>query len=312
MRFTFLTTAAVCIMAGTCLAQPRSGGGDFGIMVPDSTNQRVMLFSSADGTLLNNNFIDLTGAGAVTPINAAMIQDEIWVSDQVTDSIYRYTNDGTTQLGTITGAMDNIRGFAHVGDTVYVSNGGNGNGAPGAGLVTIDINSHNINGYFATGSNGAGDPFDVLDYFGNLLVNDIAGNDIDTFSTGGAFTSTFVESDGISGINFPEQMNATSHGNVLVGGFGSPAGIYEYDTAGALLNHYDVGTSVWGVFELDNGNILFTNANGVHVLDPNSGLITDSILGVSARYAESYATVPAPATLGFMGLAGLFASRRRR
>jgi len=311
MRSTFVTASVICMLAGTALAQ-RSGGAGFGIMVPDSTNQRVMLFSSADGTLLNNNFIDLTPVSSSVPINAVMIQDEIWVSDQTTDSIYRYTNDGTTHLGTITGAMDNIRGFDHIGDTVYVSNGGSGNGAPGAGLITINVNTHNINGFFATGSSGAGDPFDVLDYFGNVLVDDIVGNDIDTFSTGGAFTSTFVESDGISGINFPEQMNATSLGNVLVGGFGGPAGIYEYDTAGALLNHYDVGTSVRGVFELENGNILFTNTTGVHVLDPNSGVITDSILGVSARYAESYATVPAPATLGFMGLAGLFASRRRR
>lgn len=311
MRTKLLTAAALCALAGSAMAQSRSGGGDFAIMVPDSTNERVMLFSSVDGSLINDNFIDLTGAGAVTPINAVMIQNEIWVSDQLTDSIYRYTNDGTTLLGTITGAMDNIRGFDLIGNTVYVSNGGTDNGSA-MGLVTIDVNTHAITGNFATGDSGTGNPFDVLDYFGNILVDDIDGNDIDTFSTSGSLVSTFVESDGISGINFPEQMNATPLGNVLVGGFSAPAGIYEYDHNGNLLNQYDVGTEVRGVFALDNGNILYTNTDGVHVYDPISGIITDSITGVSARFAESYTIIPAPAPVSMMGLLGLAATRRRR
>ncbi len=310
MRTKLLTAAALCALAGSAMAQSRTGGGNCNVMVPDSTNNRIMLFSGSDGSLINDNFIDLSGAGAVTPINAVMIQNEIWVSDQLTDSIYRYTNDGTTLLGTITGAMDNIRGLALIGDTVYVTNGGTDNGAA-MGLVTIDVNTNTITGNFATGDTGAGNPFDVLDYFGNILVDDIDGDDIDTFSTGGSYLSTFVESDGVNGIDFPEQMNATSMGNVLVGGFSAPDGIYEYDHNGNLVNHYDVG-STRGVFELENGNILFTNTDGVHVLDPVSGMITHSITGVSARYAECYTVIPTPGSLGLLGLAGLAATRRRR
>lgn len=305
-----LTLAAIVGLASSMASAQSRTLENCDLMVPDSTNDRVMLFSSFDGSLINDNFIDMVPQGASTPINSVQVGQEIWVSDQVADSIFRYSLDGSTHLGTISGGMDNIRGFEVVGNTAYVSNSGTGNGAPGDGVVTIDVPSATINGFFVTGDTGAGDPFDVLSYFGNLLINDISGEDIDVFSNGGAFQSVFVESDGVSGIDFPEQMTATSLGNILVGGFSSPAGIYEFDGSGTLLNYYDVGTAVRGVHELGNGNIMFTDGSGVHVLDPNTGLITTSIDGVSARFIEC--VIPAPSSAALLGLAGLAAFRRRR
>ncbi len=309
MMRTFVLSTVVGLAAGFASAQSRTIS-DGNIMVPDSTNDRVMLFDSFDGSLMNSNFIDLVPAGGMTPINAVQVGEEIWISDQVADSIFRYSIDGSTQLGTITGGLDNIRGIEWVGNTVYVTNAGSNNGAPGQGIVTIDVGTETINGFFITGSNGAGNPFDVLDYFGNLLINDIAENEIDTYTRDGAFVSNFHDSDGSTGINFPEQMTRTSMGNILAGGFGSPSGIYEYDNAGNQINYWDVDSSVRGVLELGNGNILFTDSSGVYVLDPNSGAITASITGVSARFAEF--VIPAPGTLGLAGLAGLAAFRRRR
>lgn len=304
-----LVIAAVGMAAGVAGAQPRTEGV-CDLMVPDSTGDRVMLFSSYDGSLINPNFIDLVPQGAQTPINAVQVGQEIWVSDQLADSIFRYSLDGSSHLGTITGGLDNIRGFEWVGDTVYVSNSGTNNGAPGDGVVTINSSSGLITGFFATGDDGAGDPFDVLSYFGNLLINDIAGEDIDTFTTDGNFSSVFVESDGVSGIDFPEQMTTTSRGTVLAAGFSTPAGIYEYSSDGGLINYWDVGTAVRGVHELGNGNIMFTDGDGVHVFDPGTGLIIDSVTGVSARFIEC--VIPAPGTLGLAALAGLAAIRRRR
>ena len=309
MNRAILCVAVVGLAAGLASAQSR-GEGDCTLMIPESTNDRVMLFDSFDGSLINNNWIDLAPAGASTPINAVQVGEEIWVSDQVADSIFRYSLDGSTHLGTISGGMDNIRGIEWVGNTVYVSNSGTGNGAPGKAVITIDVGTQSINGSFLVGPGGTGDPFDVLDYFGNLLVNDIAGDDIETHGTNGVFMSTFHSSDGTTGIDFPEQMTRTAGGTVLAGGFSTPAGIYEYDQAGNQINYWDVGASVRGVHQLGNGNILFTDGDGVHVLDINTGLITDSILGVSARYAEC--VVPAPGALSLVGLAGLAAFRRRR
>ncbi|MFG0242733.1 MAG: hypothetical protein ACF8R9_08120 [Phycisphaerales bacterium JB054] len=296
--------AVVGLAAGIASAQ--SGV----LMVPESSNDRVMLFDAFDGSLITDNFIDLAPQGAGTPINAVQVGQEIWVSDQLADSIFRYSLDGSTHLGTISGGMDNIRGFEVVGNTAYVSNAGTNNGAPGNGVVTIDVPSATINGFFVTGDSGVGSPFDVLTYNGNLLINDIDGEDIDVFSNGGAFQSVFVESDGVSGIDFPEQMAETSSGTILAAGFSSPAGIYEYDSSGSLLNYYDVGTGLRGVHELGNGTIMFTDGSGVHIFDPNTGNISDSISGVSARFIE--AMIPAPGGAALLGLAGLAAFRRRR
>lgn len=305
-----LTVFALVGMAASIASAQTRTDPNCTLMVPDSTNDRVMLFDSFDGSLITDNFIDMTPQGAETPINAVQVGSEIWVSDQIADAVFRYSLDGSTHLGTISGGLDNIRGFEVIGNTVYLTNSGTNNGAPGDGIVTIDVPTASINGFFASGDSGAGDPFDVLGYFGNLLINDIAGEDIDVFDTGGNFQSVFVDSDGINGIDFPEQMNLTSTGNVLVGGFSSPAGIYEYDSEGTLLNYYDVGTAVRGVFELGNGNIMFTDGDGVHVLDTNTGLVTDSITGVSARFIEC--VIPAPSGAALLGLAGLAAFRRRR
>ncbi|HZW09990.1 MAG TPA: hypothetical protein VFF69_08810 [Phycisphaerales bacterium] len=309
MRRARVLIALTGIAAGMASAQSRTDGV-CDLMIPDSTNDRVMLFSSFDGSLITDNFIDLTPQGAETPINAVQVGQEIWVSDQVADSIFRYSLDGTTHLGTISGGMDNIRGIEWVGDTVYVSNSGTNNGAPGQAVVTIDVNTHAVTGSFLVGDDEAGDPFDVLDYFGNLLINDIDGDDIDTFTTGGAFVSAFHESDGATGIDFPEQMTRTHMGHVLAAGFSSPSGIYEYDHMGMQVNYWDVGDGARGVHELDNGNIIFTDGDGVHVLDPNTGLVTTTYAGVSARFIEC--VIPAPGALGLLGMAGLAAARRRR
>lgn len=295
--------AAVGLAASAATAQIDPVGM---LVVPESSNERLMLFNAFDGSLVTDNFIDMVPQGASTPLNAKRVGDEIWVSDQVADSVFRYSLDGTSHLGTISGGMDNIRGFEVVGDTVYVSNAGTNNGAPGLAVVTIDVPTASVSGSFATN----GSPFDVLHYRGQLLINDISNENIDWYDLSGNFISNFHDSDGVNGIDFPEQMNINSAGNVLVGGFSSPAGIYEYDPNGNQLNYWDVGTAVRGVYELGNGNIMFTDGGGVHILDPNTGAISTAFGGVSARFIEL--VVPAPSGLGLLAVAGLAAVRRRR
>lgn len=301
MKCATVSALVVAVSAGVASAQ---------IMIPDSTNDVVMLFDSFDGSLLNLNFIDLTPYGAGTPLNALQVGSEIWVSDQIADSIFRFSLDGSTHMGTISGGMDNIRGIEYVGNTVYVSNSGTNNGAPGDAVITIDVPSVSITGSFLVGPGGNGDPFDVLSYNGNLLINDIAGENIELHGTDGAFMSTFHDSDGISGIDFSEQMAMTSAGTVLSAGFSDPDGIYEYDSSGNQINYWAVGSGARGVIELGNGNILFTDGGGVYVLDRATGGVTISVDGVSARYAEML--VPTPGAMSLLGLAGVAAIRRRR
>ncbi len=239
--------AAMVVAAGTAAM------GQTYLMVPDSLRDVVMLFDPTDGTLVNPAWINLVGlAPSQTPIAAIEVDDEIWISDQLADMIYRFTKDefAPQHLGNISGGMDNIRGIVRVGDTVYVTNAGLNNGAPGNGVVMIDVATRAVIGSFPSGS-----PFDILPFGANLLVNDIgsAARKIDEFTTGGSHVRVFA-----TGPNFPEQMTYNAAGNILVATFSSPIGIFEFDTNGSQVNFYAVGTGNRGVHELGNGDILLT------------------------------------------------------
>ena len=314
-------------------AVPAAKAADF-LMIPDSNSDRILLFDSFDGSLVDDNFID--GAGLFsTPINAIQVNEEIWVSDQVADSIFRFDLGGTL-LSTINNGLDNIRGMALVGDTVYVANAGTENGAPGDGevVITFDTQGNNL-GFFDTG-----DPYDILEYNGELLINDInseatGGEDIDRYDLDGNFLGTFHESDGETGIDFPQQMTQRANGNLLVAGFSAPAGIYEYDANGNQVGVFDgddgiAFRGIRGVYELGNGNILWTGGDGVVSTDLTTGVATD-IFTVntpdllpeaeyrpSARYIDTLsipdvADVPEPGVaLGLLSLGLLGLNQRRR
>ncbi len=224
----------------------------------------VMLFDGCDGTPLNPEFIVGGPLGMRRPIEALHVPTpsgaEIWVSDQLADAIFRFDQSGG-HLGTITGGMDDIRGMEALGNVVYVSNAGTNNGAPGPAVVMFDTAGNHL-GHFVAGTN----PFDVLAYQGNLLVTDINVEDILMFTSQGVFAGIFHDSNGVNGIDFPGQMSVKpSNGNVLVAGFSPPLGIYEYDPAGTQVNYIATGgTGVRGVYELGNGDLLYSDDAGVH------------------------------------------------
>jgi len=264
-------------------------------MVPDSVSDRIVLFNSIDGSLVNDNFIDGsedTGLGIFqTPVNAVQINNEIWVADQVADALFRFSLAGE-YLGVVsdgdgdgdTDGLDNVRGIEFAGDLVYVSNSGDGNDAPGDGEVVVVFNAEGENlGFFDTG-----DPFDIRAYNGDLLVSDVnrdsdGGEDIDRYTLDGinsTLIGTFVESDGETGIDFPQQIAVrASNGNLLVGGFSAPGGFYEYDAAGTLVDVLDAddgfANRVRAAYELGNGNILWSGGDGIVVTDPATGEDTD-------------------------------------
>ncbi|HVS08827.1 MAG TPA: hypothetical protein VMS76_03060, partial [Planctomycetota bacterium] len=139
------------------------------MMVVDSTSDRVLLFDAHDGALVNASFIvdDPTSAqyNFQTPKDAIQVGDQVWVSDQLSDAVYRFDLNGNF-VGAISGGMDNIRGMELVGSTVYVTNAGTGNGAPGSALVRFDTNGNPLGSFPVVSS-----PFDVIGFQGDLLVS---------------------------------------------------------------------------------------------------------------------------------------------
>ncbi|MEM6501515.1 MAG: hypothetical protein AAF685_06730 [Cyanobacteria bacterium P01_C01_bin.89] len=246
-------------------------------MVPDSVGDRVLLLNGEDGSLIDDKFIDGSGLFS-TPLNAIQVENEIWVSDQVADSIFRYDLDGRF-LGAIAEGLDNIRGMEYVNGVVYVTNAGGENGAPGNGKVVIKFDAEgNHLGFFEVGK-----AFDILFFDGDLLINDTrrgdeGGENIDRYDLEGHLLGSFHESGG-AGIDFPQQMARRANGNVLVAGFSDPGGIYEYDSDGNQVGLYDIAEGfakrVRGVHELSNGNILWTGGDGIISTNPNTGESTE-------------------------------------
>jgi hypothetical protein len=141
------------------------------------------------------------------------VGNEIWVSEQVGDRVSRWGADGSF-LGQIgggaTGGLDNVRGMGVVGNTVYITNAGAANGAPGAAVVMVSTSGAAM-GSFATGTTSPS-PFGVLAFQGGLLVTSSSANDdIHRYSLAGAPLGTFHNS---TTLNFGQQMAIDAPGRV--------------------------------------------------------------------------------------------------
>ena len=204
-------------------------------------------------------------------------------------------NDGDTD------GLDNIRGIEFASGLIYVANGGSNNDVPGDGevVVVFDPTGNNL-GFFDTG-----DPYDIRAYNGQLLINDInresdGGEDIDIYTLDGVnsrFVETLVESDGETGIDFPQQITVrSSNANLLVAGFSAPGGLYEYDFEGNQVNLFNADDGfaerLRTGYELGNGNIIWSGGDGVIVTNPTTTedteiyTVNNQEFRPSARYIE--------------------------
>ena len=286
------------------------------LLIPDSGADSIGAYSPVDGSLLTANFITDAASDATydfaTPKAAIQVGNEIWVSDQIGDFIAVFDLAGGYQA-TLRAGLDNIRGMAAVGDTVYVANGGTANGAAGTTVVTVSASGRAVTGSFGQSSL---DPFDVSVVGGNLLVSDIGADGIEGVQRY-AFDGTFLgqpvavdTSDAAAGPDFPEQISPTADGGYLVAGFSPPSGVYEFEADDALTAVYAAAGGQRGVYELLNGNYLYTTGAGTFVLDPATD--TSTLVGPGTQYIGLVNGVPEPAGLAALGLAGLAARRRCR
>ena len=260
------------------------------LLIPESTNDRVMAFDPLTGDLVNANFIPADPDNLSTPICAiaGFEPDTVLVSDQLDDVVQEYATNGT-YLGVFapaggpnTAILDNIRGIAMSDSgTLLVTVGG---GANDDAVAEFDSDGNFLGNLVANGSGGLNSPFDILLRSVDYLVGGITSDDILSYDLSGAFLGTF------SPINtFPEQIAQAANGNVLVANFsGTEQGVVEYTSAGVFIGIYDPPSlgGYRGVYELPNGNILTTNGSGVHEIDRSGNLVETKIGGVSARFIE--------------------------
>lgn len=307
-------------------------GDDGLLLIPESTNDRVMAFDPMTGNLIDADFIPADPDNLSTPIHAILSNsgNSILVSDQLDDVVQEYDLNGN-YLGIFApagggdvGILDNIRGMSLAPNgNLLVSVGG---GANDDAIAEFDTAGNPLGNRVANGADGLDSPFDVLVRDNNLLVGGITSDIIHQYSIAGAPLTQLTPID-----TFPEQLAEAANGNVLVANFiGTEEGVVEYTATGALVGVYNP-TAIGGyrgVYELPNGNILTTNGGGVHEIDRAGNLVETKIAGVSARFIEfvgeeEVALPPAPAvpalnTFGLLlialllGMVAAFTLRQRK
>ncbi len=275
----------------------------------DSTNRAAHLFDPTTGALVQQNFLSwagVTSGFSSTAKHAMQVGDQLWVSDQIFDSIFRYDLTGN-YLGLIGNAgLDNIKGMEVVGNQVWVTNAGTNNGASGDSIVFIDIASTSITGSIATN----GSLFDLVNYQGQVLASNIGNDSLEWYDLNGNLTGTFHVSNGVNSIDFPQQLFASNNGNLLAAGFSAPSGIYQFDSLGnslGIVAAQDLGPR--GVLELGNGQIIWTNGSGFFVGSTN-------VFATSGQFLAfvDLTAIPEPQLAGIAILLGstLWSSRRRQ
>ncbi len=272
--------------------------------MPDSTNNRLVAFDPFNGAVLNSNMFALA---AGTPIHAMQVGNEIWISEQIGDRISRWSFDGVS-LGQIGGGagggLDNVRGMALLGGTVFLANSGTANGAPGASVVMFSTAGTPMGSFSTAGL--APSPFGLLGFQGGLLVSsDSANDDIHRFTLTGTSLGTFHNS---TTLNFVEQLTLAANGSVLAAGFTSNTIVTLDAATGAILSSF-AASGARGVYQLGNGNILWTSGAGAFVFNVATGSSSQVYTG-GGRFLQ-FASVPEPSSLiAFVTGAGLLALLR--
>jgi len=266
------------------------------LLIPDSTNDRIMAFDPLTGDLIDSNFVPSnpvvgTGVHAILSVNATIL-----LSDQTGDVVHEFDLDGNylgifaPAGGANTDILDNIRGMALQPDgtlLVTVAAGPNANA-----IAAFDTSGNYLGNFISNGSGGLNSPFDVYQRPGvDWLVGGIESDLIHRYHLdSGAFLANLAAID-----SFPEQIYQAANSNVLVANFsGTQQGVVEFTAAGELVGVYNPAdiTGYRGVYELPNGNLLTTTGAGVHEIDRSGNLVQTKISDISGRFIEYVAPNP--------------------
>ncbi|MBL8877171.1 MAG: hypothetical protein JNM86_15365 [Phycisphaerae bacterium] len=258
------------------------------LVTPDNANLRVVSVDPATGTLTPfaskpaGRWIELADAIDSWTIgnlrHAMQVGSELWITDQISNAIYRYSVQAETPrfLGTLTG-VQNPRGMAVVNGEVWIASGSVG---AGGGIVRLDTSGNSL-GWFA-----AEDPFAVLPIdTGSVLTSNIQQNRLDRYASSGAIGTFNGVWSGQSQIDFPMQLgrwNESGQDRIVAVGFsGLEPGLYVYAaSSGAFVKRVltiiilpDVTLmNPRGFAPMQNSEILWTGSQGIFALNTSTGL----------------------------------------
>lgn len=284
--------------AARAAAQAILDGGGTLLLIPDSSNDRVMAFDAVTGALLDPDFIPSDPDNLSAPVEAFASADgsSILVSDQLKDVVQAYEPTGTylgvfaPAGGSNTAILNNVRGMAlrDNGNLLVTSADAD---IPDY-VAEFDSAGNYIGAFIASGSGGIDSPYDVTPYEGDWLVPGSSSENVLRYDDSGAFLSQLIALD-----RFPEQVIEADNGNVLIANYlGSQSGVVEVQSDGTLVGVYIPPnlTGFRGVYELPNGNLLVSNADGVHEITRTGDFVDSKITGIQSRYIREYSQSTGP------------------
>jgi hypothetical protein len=244
------------------------------LLIPDSTADTIGMYDPDDGTYLGDV---INGVGRFgTPVNAILGPDgNIYVSDQIEDSVFVYDTSGT-YLSTYADASDglnNIRGIDFYGTHLFVTSGDDY-------VAEFSAPHTRLPDFINDGT----DPFDILFLAdGRSLLADIQGStdNIRLYDAQGNLLQVLFQ------VNFPEQIQTDSvtPGAYLTAGFSANV-IHDFELSGTIIQTtpYSGGR---GVYRLGNGNLLATSSAGVQEIQSGTGTIIQTEKTGSGHFIES-------------------------
>lgn len=248
------------------------------LLIPDSTTDAVGMYDPNDGTYLGDFIIDDpsgTTYDLQTPINAIPYDGYVFVSDQVSDIVYIFDENGDYYGIAAQTGMNNVRGIDFRSDTLYVTSGDD--------YVAMFSGPDAFAGYFIQDGT---DPFDILFVdevtSGSALLADIQGttDNVRHYDADGTLIGELFP------VSFPEQVqiDAGNPGYYLCAGFSADS-IYRFTIDGTVTDKWYIN-GPRGVYRLGNGNLLVTDGAGTHEMDASTGAIIETEFSGSCRFIE--------------------------
>ncbi len=263
------------------------------LLIPDSAGDKIWAFDPVDGSVLSDDYIPADG-NMIQPINIVDSgRGTFLVSDENADAVLEYaiTGEFIHVLAGPAQGLDALQGLTVYQGAAYVGS------RTAKAIFRIDLETMEVTPW----AENAGTPRDIVFRGDDALVTNSdseanGGENIERYALDGTFLSTLHDSDGVTGIDFPQQLQVEDSGDVLAAGFSAPRGLYRYDGFGNEQEAFtNIITSPRGIQRLGNGKLLYAGGTRVMIYDPETGTEETVIneRGISFRYIER-STAPVP------------------
>ena len=291
MRITF----AMLVSAASLLAAPAFAQSQDLLLIPDSgpVLGKIWAFRASDGSLVSNQFVP-PDARLVQPIQVIDSgRSTLLITDETLKVVYEYSPIGT-YIRTVASGLDGAFGVCMKDGFAYVTSGFSNNLGGKIYKIGLDGQAPEVFSDWA----GIGDPRGIIPYGTGFLVGNSTDDDLELVgSTGSVNPLPFFDSDGVSSINFPQQLVDLGGGNVMAVGFSAPWGLYLFDSGGLNYASYrapEVFLSCRGGAILDSGEYLYTGGTRVDKFSTKNYVTVNIVnqTGGSFRWVTRYTPPP--------------------